>query len=339
VSERLRRISPLVPLGAILVLVPLVAGGAYNLSSYTGFCIDLILLTGLNLIAGYGRQISLAQAGFYGLGAYAAGVCVAKTGIPAWLAFLAAPAVAAAVAVVIGVPSLRLKGLYFTMATLGVGVVLFLVFERATSVTGGPNGLLGITALEVGGFAFEDPLAVYALAAVLAFTGMAAGRNLMRSRFGWGLQASGVSEPGAAAAGVATFRIRLAVFVVSAAYAGVAGALETFDSRFISPASFDFFAAVLLFVALMIGGLGTFWGPFVGAFVLFAFDRWLTSLSDAEPLILGVVFLVAVQLFPRGIVGSLEEWWRDRSAAAAPEDDDGAVLPLAAATGAGEVAP
>jgi branched-chain amino acid transport system permease protein len=329
VSERLRGISPLVPLAAVLVIVPLLAGSAYDLSSYTGFCIDLILLSGLNLIAGYGRQVSLAQAGFYGLGAYAAGVCVAKAGIPSWLAFLAAPAAAALVAVVVGAPSLRLKGLYFTMATLGVGVVLFLIFERAASLTGGPNGLLGITALEIGGFSFDEPIEVYALAAVLAFAGMAAGRNLMRSRIGWGLQSSGVSEPAAAVAGVATFRIRLAVFVLSAAYAGVAGALETFDSRFISPASFDFFAAVLLFVALMIGGLGTFWGPFVGALVLFVFDRWLTSLSDAEPLILGIVFLLAVQLFPRGVVGSLEAWRRDRSAIAEP------VPPLPAATEAG----
>lgn len=330
-SERLRGMSPLVPLAALLVVVPLLYGSAYDLSSYTGFCIDLILLAGLNLIAGYGRQISLAQAGFYGLGAYAAGVAVAKLELPSWLAFLMAPVVVAAVAVVVGAPSLRLKGMYFTMATLGVGVVLFLVFERATSVTGGPNGLLGITPLEVGGFTFDEPVKLYVLAAVLALLGMAASRNLVRSRIGSGLRASGVSEPAAAVAGVETFRIRLAVFVLSGVYGGVAGALETYDSRFISPTSFDFFAAVLLFVALTIGGLATFFGPVVGAAVLFVFDRWLTSLSDAEPLILGIVFLIAVQLFPRGIVGSIEERWRERSAAVPPEPEDPAAPAVAAA--------
>lgn len=289
---------------------PFVYSGEYHHAVLVTFCIHLLLLTGLNLVAGHARQVSLAHAGLYGLGAYAAGIASAKFAWPPMLAFVFAPAAAAIFAAVVGVPSLRLRGLYFSMATLGAGTVLYLVFGRAVALTGGPNGLLGIPALAAFGYRLATPFAIYWLAAGLALLGLAASFNLARSRIGRALRALGISENGAAVVGVDTFRLKWGAFVLSGVYAGCAGALQTFQARFISPETFGFFTTVILVAALTLGGMGTFWGPVFGALLLTTLDERLARYPDLKPLALGVVFVIAVLAFPHGLAGGLERWLR-----------------------------
>jgi branched-chain amino acid transport system permease protein len=290
-------------LAAALIAAPLVLTTPYEHGVLVTFSINLILLVGLNLIVGYARQLSLGHAGFYGLGAYTAGIVTAKLGWPPLVGFLLAPAVAAVAALIVGVPSLRLRGLYFAMATLGAGTVLFLIFGRAVELTGGPNGLLGVPRFTVLGIPFSGPLSWYWVGAAFAFLGIVATRNLLRSRLGRGLRALGISEPGAAAVGVDAFRLKLVIFVAAAAYAGVAGAIQTFQARFVGPETFNFFATVILVVILTLSGAGTLWGPLVGAVLLTGLDEFLTGYNDYKPLLLGLAFLVVLRVFPRGIVG------------------------------------
>lgn len=303
-ERRARWVVPAV-LAAGFVALPLVFASSYQHTLLVRFTITLLLLSGLNLITGYGRMVSLAQAGLYGLGAYAAGILSTTVGLPTWLAFLLAPVAAAAVALLVGAPSLRLRGLYFAMATLGAGVVLFLLFGRLVALTGGPNGLLGIPPLRAFGYEFTGALPVYALGAVLAYLGLLGTRNLERSRTGRALRAIGTSEPAAAVLGVDGFRLRLAAFVLSAAYAGLAGALLTFDTRFISPSTFNFLTTVVLLVMLTVGGPGTFAGPIIGAALLVVVETVLQDYAEYQALILGVLFVVAIQVFPDGIAGRL----------------------------------
>lgn len=303
---------PPAAVGAVMVVLPIVVTDSYHRSLLVRFCISLLLLTGLNMITGYGRMLSLAQAGFFGLGAYTAGVSVVKMGLPTEAGLVLAPLVVAVVAWLIGVPTLRLRGMYFVMATLGAGVVLFLAFGRAVSVTGGPNGLLGIPALSIAGFEFNTPLRMYMLAASLAFLGILGVHNLLRSRTGSALIALGVSEPGAAVVGVDAFGLRMVAFVLSGAYAGVAGALLTFGDQFVSPSTFDFLHAVVLVVILTVMGAGSFMGPILGAALLIGLDELLADYADYQPLILGLVFLVAIQVFPRGLAGFVSDRIRQR---------------------------
>lgn len=302
--NRLRWVWPAVG-AALLAVLPWVFTSPFLRATLIRFTIALLLLTGLNFIAGYAGMISLAQAGLYGVGGYTAGILATSYGVPPWLAFVLAPVVAVLVAVPVGVPSLRLRGLYFVMATLGAGVVLFLLFGRLVDLTGGPNGLVGVPPLTVGGLSLSSELRLYYLGATLAFLGLVAAGNLQRSRTGRALQALGVSEPAALVAGVPVFRLRLVAFLLSAAYAGAAGALLVFESRFISPSTFDFLEAVLLLVMLIVGGLGTTVGPIIGAVLLIGLETGLQNYAEFQPLIVGIVFVVAIQALPHGIGGLL----------------------------------
>ncbi len=290
----------------VLAIAPLVQGTSYYHGILVTFTINLILLIGLNLIAGYANQLSLGHAGFYGLGAYTAGIVSVKLGWPPILGLLLAPLVVAAVSLLVGLPTLRLRGLYFSMATLGLGTVLFLGFGRAVPLTGGPNGLLGVPRFSIGEFPLIGPLPWYCFGAIIAFLGLAATRNLLRSRVGRGLRGLGFSEAAAAAVGVDAFRSKLVIFTVTAGYAGIAGAIQVFQARFVSPEPFNFFTTVILVVMMVLSGAGTVWGPVVGALMLTGLDEVLTGYQDLKPLVLGVVFLVVLRLFPRGIVGGIE---------------------------------
>jgi branched-chain amino acid transport system permease protein len=296
----------------LLVLLPLLVATDYGMHIWTRMAIYLILLTGLNFIQGVAGMISLAQAGFFGLGAYAAGIAAVRYDVPPVLALALAPLVVTAVALLLGVISMRLKEIYFKMATLGAGFVLFLLFGRMVEVTGGPNGLVGIPPFSVFGFEFSEPIVRYALVAAFAIVGAVVAHNLLVSRTGRALRAYGASEPAALAAGASPFRLRLLAFGLSGFYAGVAGALEAFDSRFISPSTFDFMMAVLLVVALVVSGAGRMIGPVLGALLLTGIEVFAADYADFEPLIMGVIFLIAVQLFPRGLAGELAARRGDR---------------------------
>lgn len=299
-------------LALAMLVAPFIYSGDYRHSVLIHFCINLLLLTGLNIVSGFGGQISLAHAGLYGVGAYTAGILTATYDWPPIVALVLAPVVAGLIALIVGAASLRLHGLYFAMATLGTGVVLFLLFERAVSITGGPNGLVGVPAFSVLGFTFNSLQSLYWLSAVPAFIGVWASVNLVNSRIGRGLQALGISELGAKVVGVDTFRLKLLVFVLSGLYAGMAGALMTFQTRFVSPQTFGFLETVILFVVLVLAGRGTLWGPLVGSFMLTVLDELLARAPDYKPLILGLIFVVIIQLFPQGLMGALERWWENR---------------------------
>ncbi|MCC5579546.1 branched-chain amino acid ABC transporter permease [Microtetraspora sp. AC03309] len=314
--SRIRRWRPTTPVitAVLLAAMPLIFISDFARAIQLRFCVMLLLLTGLNFINGYARMSSLAQAGFYGLGAYTAGILAARLDVPPALAFVAAPVLATVAALVIGAASLRLRATYFTMATLGAGYILYILFGRMTGVTGGPNGLLGIPALSVAGIEISGPLPMYVLAAALALLGVVVAYNFERSRAGRALRALGASEPAAVASGVRAFRLRLFAFALSGCYAGVAGALETFDATFVSPSSFGFLTAVLCVVGLTVGGAGRAAGPLIGAALLTALDELGTEYAGYEMLIVGLVFLVVVQAFPGGVAGAVGARWPRRGA-------------------------
>lgn len=284
----------------LFVLLPLLAPTSYDLRVFTAFCINVLLLVGLNLLSGYGGQISMGQSAFLGAGAYLVAAGSVKGGLDPLLCFVLAPVVAGAFALVVGVPSLRLRGLYFAMATLGVVIIFETFLDRATNITGGPNGL-GIPPLMVAGLDFGDPKTMYIGAAVFAWVGVLVAELFLRTRAGWGLRAAHASEPAAAVVGVNTFGIRLVVVTIAGAYAGLAGGLEAFNTLYVSPTSFGFLASVMFFVVLTIGGMGSWLGPFFGAGLLLLFDRWLVEYAEEEPLILAAIFVLALRLFPGGI--------------------------------------
>jgi branched-chain amino acid transport system permease protein len=299
--ERSLRIRHIAIVWLVFAAWPFVTGNDYVLSLGIFFFINLLLLGGLNLVMGYGGQIALCQAGFFGMGAYLSGVLSVRWGVTPALGALAAMAGAALSAFVIGLPALRLRGHYLSMATLGFNAILSVLFNELVSVTGGPNGLSGVPAISFFGFAFDTPGRFFWLAWFGGLAMMLLVASLLASRPGRALRAVAGSEVAADSMGINTFRSKLASFVASAVAAGLAGALYVHFNQYASPETFSFSASVLLVVMVAIGGWGRFWGPVFGAAVYTALPELLRRIQDAELLVFGGSMVVVMLFLPGGI--------------------------------------
>lgn len=290
----------------ILAVWPLVAPNDYLVSLGGTFFINVLLVLSLNLLVGYAGQVSLAHAGFFGLGAYTSGVLSASLGWSPWVGLAAAPVLCALVALFVGIPTLRLRGHYLAMATLGLNAILSVLFVGLVGITGGPNGLIGVPSFTLAGWDLGVPAAFFFLAWTVAGLAMLGLRNLVQARAGRGLRALAASDIAAACMGVPVLRYKLTVFALSAALAGVAGSLYVHQNNYASPETFSFFNSVLLLVMAAIGGLGRYWGGFLGALLFTALPELMRSIHDAELLVFGVAMIVVVGYLPAGLAGLLD---------------------------------
>jgi branched-chain amino acid transport system permease protein len=222
----------------IAKLIPAI-GNYPDLFIFSG--IYCLITIGLSLLMGYTGQISLGQAAFYGIGAYISAVLTATYGFNPWLCMVIGMIVAAGVAVLVGVPSLKLRGHYLAMATLAFGIIVYIVFNEEVEWTGGPDGMSGIPGLSVFGFAFDSTLKYYYLVwffviAVFIFT-----INVIQSRTGRALRAIHASAAASNAMGVDVSSFKILVFVYSAILASLAGSLYAHYLNFINPSTFDLF--------------------------------------------------------------------------------------------------
>jgi branched-chain amino acid transport system permease protein len=297
------------------VAVLAVAGTLHNdyyltLLNFIG--IHTLLVVGLNLLMGYGGQISLGHAAFFGLGAYTSGILTATYGVNPWLAMIAGLLLCGVTAFLIGVPALKLRGYYLAMATLGFGIIVYIVFTEALSLTGGPSGLVGIMPLAAGGWKIDTPKRLYLLIWPLLGVIMAASANLVDSRTGRALRALHESEAAAQSLGVDTGRLKLMIFIWSALYASLAGSLYAHTLGFVAPASFGFMFSVKLVVMVVLGGMASIWGSFLGAAVITVLPEILTAFHDYEVIIFGAILMAVMIFLPRGLVRGLLDLWEFR---------------------------
>lgn len=287
----------------LLVFVALKNEYYFTLLNFIG--IHTILVVGLNLLMGYAGQISLGHAAFFGLGAYTSGILTATCGVNPWLALAAGLVLSGAAAVLIGVPALKLKGYYLAMATLGFGIIVYIVFNQAQAWTGGPSGLPGIPSLTLAGYALSSPRSLYLLiwAAVVGILALSAG--LVDSRLGRALRALHDSDAAAESLGVDTARLKLMIFVWSALYASLAGSLYAHTLNFIAPASFDVMFSIKLVTMVVVGGMASVWGSLLGAAVLTVLPELLVVFHDFEVVIFGGILMVVMIFLPRGLVRGL----------------------------------
>jgi branched-chain amino acid transport system permease protein len=258
---------------------------------------------GLSLLMGYAGQISLGHAAFFGLGAYTSGILCAKFSLSPWLAMAAGVALTSLVAYVVGVPSLKLKGHYLAMATLGFGVIVSIFFNEEVDLTGGPSGFSDIPGLEILGFAFDSDLRYYILVWCLVLLTLIFSLNIINSRIGRALRSLHDSEVAADAMGVETSRYKVIIFVLSGAYASIAGSLYTHYVGFLSPSSFDLFLSIKLVMMVVVGGMHSIWGALFGTWLLtFLGNEWLHVFHDFDILVYGAILLGIVMFLPEGLV-------------------------------------
>jgi len=292
-------------LSLLLLVFPLVENNPYTLGLTNLIAIHAIVVLGLNLFIGYAGQISLGHAAFFGLGAYGSAIACVTFGLDSWLAMLLVAGLVALVALLVGIPALRLTGHYLAMATLGLNFVFHTILLQWDQVTGGPSGFYGIPSLSLGSFAFDDELRLHYLLWGLALLSLLLCLNLVRSGVGRGLSALAGDEIAAAALGVDTRRAKVKVFVLSAVLASVAGSLFAHTYGFISPDSFGIFVSTDLVIMVVIGGMGSIWGSLFGAALITLLPEWMDLFETYKDFVHGGILVLVLMFLPQGLITGL----------------------------------
>ncbi|MFS8628103.1 MAG: branched-chain amino acid ABC transporter permease [Limnochordales bacterium] len=281
--------------------------------------INIILVLSLNLVTGFTGQLHLGHAGFMAVGAYTAGILATAYKWTFYPALLAGGLAAAAVGLVVGLPTLRLRGDYLAIATLGFGEIVRITALNL-NITGGPFGLRGIPRVT------NLPLVVIAVVVTYVFLW-----SLVRSRFGRALVAIREDEVAAQAMGIETTRMKVTAFVVAAFFAGIAGGLFAYWFRYLNPSSFGFMVSIELLAMAVLGGLGNLLGSVLGASIITFLPELLRTtypaIAERRLVFYGALLVLIMILRPNGLLGSssesgwLEIWLRRRRRAAtvAPE--------------------
>lgn len=292
-----------IALGVVtLLLFPLVGGDGYFTHVAIMVQIFSILASSLNLLMGYCGLVSIAHAAFFGVGGYTSGILALRAGLPFWLSLPAAAVIAGLVALGIGLPSFRTRGVYYVIVTVAFQVIASEVFDNWDAMTGGGLGLRGIPRP---GPLFESKVGYFYLTLAVAGLAHLVIVRVVRSPIGLTLTAIRDNETKARMLGVNPLPYKLLAFVVAAALAGVAGALYVHYLEFAHPEFFGFTVSVDVFLAVMVGGVGTLWGPIFGVVLLEVIREVLHELVALRLLIFGLLLVVLILFMPEGLLPPL----------------------------------
>ncbi len=297
-----REIVKFLILALLVLVVPLLLKGGYLMNVLVFVGINTMLAVALNLLLGFAGQISLGHAAFFGIGAYCSGILTATFGLNPWHAMAVAACAGTVLAFVVGFPILKLKGHYLAMATLGLGIIVYIVFNEAVNLTGGPSGLSGIPNLSVGKTVFDSDTKNYYLIWGFTLATILLSLNLAHSRIGRALRAIHDSEVAARVMGVNARLLKVRIFALSAFISAVAGSLYAHTMTFLSPASFGFNFSVELVTMVVIGGLGSIYGSLFGAVLLTLLPEMLRTFQDYDIVVYGLILILMTMFMPGGLV-------------------------------------
>ena len=309
--------------GALLIALAIAPRfvGAYGLTLMVSALIAVVGAVALNILTGQTGLISLGQAGFLAVGAYANGILIADYHVPVWLTIPAGGAAASLVSLLVGVPSLRLKGLYLAITTLAFSFIVNHVILYAESVTHGPNGVFVNGARLFGADVQKGPPLYYLALSIMLVT-LFASLNLSRTRIGRAWMAIRDHDIAARVMGIDLVRYKLLAFVISSFFVGVAGALMSLQLRFINVDVFALYLSIEALAMVIFGGLGSIAGATLGAVFLSFLPEALRLASVALPgagaalgdniyeirgIAYGVVIVLMLRFKPDGLIGL----WRD----------------------------
>ncbi|MDP2074686.1 branched-chain amino acid ABC transporter ATP-binding protein/permease [Hydrogenophaga sp.] len=309
-------VAGVLALGAVLAL---------TLNGYWVFVLANVALlaivgVGLNVLVGLTGQVSFGHVGFYAIGAYTMAILTTKTGLSFWLVWPIAALIGGVFGALVALPALRVKGPYLAMITIAFGLIVEHSIVEASGLTGGQNGIMGLTAPSLGSLAQgERAMALLAIgAAALALAGYA---WLSRGTWGAAMRAVRDAETAAESVGLNPLAIKTVAFAVSALCAAAAGALFAPLSGFVTPHTFGFVQSILFVLVVMIGGAGSVAGPLVGAIIVGLLPELLSGLEEYRLLFFGAMLLLVLWVAPDGVAGlvrRLRESLLPRSAVAVP---------------------
>lgn len=296
---------------AVCVFLPFGVSDAYFMYVIDLIMIYALLAIGLDLIVGHTGQVSLGHGAFFGIGAYTAAILSTKAGFSFWLTLPSAVIVTALVGLLIGYIALKLKEEYLVMATLAFGTIIWLIFLNWKTITRGPMGIpgipappsidLGFTTLAFKGYNEYYPLLLLFLCLAIFVT-----RLLIRSGFGRACTAIRDDELAAQAMGIPVFRTKVISFAISTAFCGAAGSLYAHFIHLVSPETFAFGTSITILTMVMIGGKGSVAGAIIGSTLLTVSSEVLRATPEWRMLIYGLLLIIMMMFFPRGIMGLLQ---------------------------------
>jgi branched-chain amino acid transport system permease protein len=268
---------------------------------------------GLNIVVGLAGLLDLGYIAFYGVGAYTYALLSVHFQMPFWLALPLCAAFAAAAGCFIGYPTLRMRGDYLAIVTLGFGEILRIILNNWMKLTGGPNGILGIKApaiywpnpeqgFEMTRFLIRTPMAQYYLILAIALVTVLAVRRLADSRIGRAWEAIREDETAASIMGVNTFALKLLAYAMGAVFGGLAGAFFAAKMRFVSPGSFTFIESAMVLAMVVLGGMGSIPGIVLGAVALIALPEFFRDFESYRMLVFGAAMAVMMLFRPAGLI-------------------------------------
>jgi len=275
--------------------------GGYLTTVMSFALIYVIFVTGLNIFMGFAGQVSFGHNAFAALSGYTSAVLTTSYAWEPLAAFGAGLALALACALVIGYPTLRLRGHYLAMATLAVGLIVYEVAVEWKALTQGYMGISGIPPLGIAGLEVTSERGQLALLAIVVALVLGAAWRIRESRFGRALAAVAGSEDAARALGISAAHYKLTAFLASAAFAALAGSLFVHVVGFVSPEVYGLHMVVLSFTMLYVGGIGTIAGPFVGAILVSLLPELLRRFKDYQDLVYGVALILLLIYAPKGL--------------------------------------
>lgn len=293
----------------IAIILPLMTDNQYLLHIFSLTFIWSIAVYGLNLIGGFTGQLSLAHAGFFGIGAYAVGLLTVKVGLNFWAALLLGVVITTIIGFLIGLIALRTKEHFFAIYTLCVGYIIYLVIYKWEDLTEGVRGLIGIPApAPIGPITFDTPRNQYYLLLFFLVLVIFIMHRIINSIVGKTYIAIRNSEELAETIGIATMKQKMVSFVLSTFFAGLSGGLYAAFVRFIGPDISYINVTFDMLTYLIVGGIGTISGPLIGTLIIVWLSQYLQFLQNYRMLIFGPLLTLLIIFYPRGIAGGFQIW-------------------------------
>jgi len=292
----------------IFIGIPVVLeqlGSSYYYSVSITALIWIILAVSMNFITGTTGLLTLGHAAFYGIGAYAAALFSTRLELPFLLTLPLAGVAAAVVGVAVAMPTMRLVFIYFAVATLAIGEIIYVTLLNWVKFTRGPMGIDGVLPMDIFGYSLETNLSIYLMTAFVTVVSVYVFYKLTHSYYGNALRSCREDDQCAEAMGINVVKLKIQVFAISTFFAGVAGALWAHTSGYISPDNFRFSESILVLAMVVVGGLGSVPGAIVGALLLILLPEFARDIGDWRQMAVGLVMFCSILFLPKGILGEV----------------------------------
>ena len=311
----------------VVVLVPLVTDSRYYITIGNFIGIYAIVAIGLALLIGYAGQVSMAQAAFFGIGGYTSAILTTQFSFNPWLALVLGALLAVGVAGIIGIPLLKLEGHVLAVSTLALSIVVYTLFIELRPITGGYDGIGGIPCLSIGSLVFKSDFSYYYLIWAFVLLLFVLSSNIVNSRVGRALRSIhrffGGSEMAAESLGISPTKYKVQIFMVSAAWASVAGSLYAHWITFVNPEPFGIIISILMLIMVTIGGMGSLWGAIIGPCVIVISGELFRELvprlvpgavGEMEAIAYGLILILILIFMPRGLASAptIFQNWRTK---------------------------